>query len=153
MFSAGGVEEKVWRWRSSVSCWIWPVDNWDNWGRIVLSLCVIFSEPPHQITPDYEKWQWNVTLVFPLLLTQMGWLWRDGWVCGGADWMDGGVVEGWGCSTHHLYHLPVVPDGTTQNHTEDHSNNLKSDTCWDMLKQLRSFVWSSTAQYVTGITV
>lgn len=36
---------------------------------------------------------------------------------------------GWGGgSTHHLYNLPVVPDGTTQNHTEDHPYDLKSDT-------------------------
>lgn len=33
-----------------------------------------------------------------------------------------------GESTHHLYDLPVVPDGTAQNHAEDHPNDLKSDT-------------------------
>lgn len=34
-------------------------------------------------------------------------------------------------SPHRLYDFPVVPDGTTQNHAEDHSYDLQQETFWD----------------------
>lgn len=107
-----------------------------------LSLC----DTQWTFPPDHSG-VWEMTLKCNFgdsLLMQMGWLWRDRWACNGlADWLTGWWVGGGGVggeSTHHLYNLPVVPDGTTQNHAEDHSYDLKSDTFWDMLKHLWSFM-------------
>lgn len=41
-------------------------------------------------------------------------------------------------STHHLYDFPVVPDGTAQNHAEDHSYDLQKKKI-EIIKQFKTF--------------
>lgn len=53
-------------------------------------------------------------------------------------------MSGWlvGCmmrSTHCLYDFPVVPDGTTQNHAEDHSYDLQHKKT-EIIKQFQTIL-------------
>lgn len=47
-------------------------------------------------------------------------VYRQGRNTGQDGWMGPTLT-----STHPLYHFPIVPDGTTQNHAEDHSYDLQ----------------------------